>query len=370
MNAHLHIILALGAATLLAACSDAGTSDPNNNTAGASSAGASSAGASGAGAPGAGAPGASGAAGSGGGSAGSTPGAGAGGAAGAGGGAAGSSGAAGSGPIGGGIKSGNSTGCGKVVQEIPNQWTAHNLTIGGQARRYWTKLPANYNKDMSYPIAFYGPGCGLGSQNNAEATVIDQAAKDKAIIVFLAYNAPSKSCFETGIDNSPEPEYFGKALDEVQAGYCTDKGKVFVSGYSSGGWLSNLLACTHGDRIRAIGTVAGGLTVTLPATCKGKVAGISYAGTMDTANPIMKIDQATGKDTGSGAARDRLLKVNGCTTETAAWDAMWPYCKLYTKCSAGYPVVWCEENAGHSKGGTLSEQGFWKFWMSLPAATD
>lgn len=377
MKCYRHPILALCSTLLLAACSDAGTPAPPGNVAGASNAGGSPMGASGA----AGAVSAGGASGAG--VAGAAPGAGAAGSSGgalgvagaAGAGVAGSSGsssAGGSGPVGGGIKSGKSAGCGKDVTggDQPNQYKAHDMMVGGKARRYWTKLPANYSKDMAYPIAFYGPGCGLGSQNNPEPTVLDSSAKDKAIIVFLAYNAPSTGCFETGIENSPEPAYFGQALDEIQAGYCTDKSKVFVSGYSSGGWLSNLLACTHGDRIRAIATVAGGLTPQLPANCKGTVAGISYAGTQDTANPISKIDDKTGKNTGSGAARDRLLMLNQCGTETTAWDPMWPFCKLYNKCKSGYPVVWCEENAGHSKGGTVSEQGFWKFFSSLPAATD
>jgi len=371
MNFSKNIIVALSSTLLLAACSDAaapGQGIPNVGGAG----GLPAAGAGSAGAPaqaGAGAGGSSGANGANGGASGS-PAAGAAGTAtagSAGSAGAGSAGAAGAGPVGGGIKSGSSTGCGKDVADPIGEYKVHDLTVKGTPRKYWTKLPTGYDKSKPWPIVFYGPGCGLSSQKS-EDSQLDASTKSTAILVFMAYNAPSKSCFETGIADSPDPVYFGQALDEVQAGYCTDKGKVFVSGYSSGGWFANLLSCTHGDRIRAIGTVAGGLTAALPATCKGSVSGIAYAGLQDSTNPITKIEN--GKDTGSGAGRDRLLAVNGCTNETADWDPKWPFCKVYNKCKAGYPVVWCAENAGHSKGGTVSSEAFWKFWSSLPAVTD
>jgi len=289
-------------------------------------------------------------------------------------GSAGSAGAAGAAGVN--LKQGMSAGCGMQVLEPPGEYVEHQITPPGVDaamypddvnRRYFTKLPDGYTESTPWPLVFYGPGCG--GNGNAEGTPVDGAVDGKAILVFLSYTS---SCFKTGGMNSPEVPYFEAVLNEIEANYCIDKSKIFVSGYSSGGWLSNLLSCSHGDRIRAIGTAAGGLGSNHPE-CKGSLAAIMHASTNDDANPIVNIDEETGIDEGSGAARDRLLMVNGCDMTSTPWipagetEPPWDFCSLYTGCDNGNDVVWCEEeNVGHSNGGQVSSQGWWQFWSGLP----
>ena len=257
---------------------------------------------------------------------------------------------------GGGPVPGLTAGCGKPILDEPGKDILHNIMVKGVARRYWTKLPTNYDPAKPTPLVFYGPGCGA---SGVEGAPLDNSIKDSAMRVFVIGTG---GCFAT---DGPEPEtgYFNAVLDEVQANFCTDTSKVFVSGYSSGAWLSDLLACTAGDRIRAIGTAAGGLHADHPV-CKGNPAAMLHAGTNDGANPITKLN-AMGVDEGSGAARDRLLMANGCTTETKVWDPMFPYCKEYIGCKT--PVVWCQQDGvGHSNGEEVARTGWWKFWSSLP----
>jgi polyhydroxybutyrate depolymerase len=350
-------VLALAPATLLLACT-VETPDPGS---GSSAAGSSSAGASilpmgGSSSPGTGgANGGSAVAGSGvvaggasssGGEVGSAP---VGGSTGVGGTGAGGTGTGGPGP-------GPTAGCGKVSAEEPGKDVLHNIMVNGVARRYWTKLPTSYDGAKPTPLVFYGPGCGA---SGVEGAPLDNSIKDAAMRVFVIGTG---GCFDTA---GPEPEtgYFNAVLDEVQANYCTDHGKVFVSGYSSGAWLSDLLACTAGDRITAIGTAAGGFKAEHPP-CKGNPAAMFHAGTNDGANPITKLN-AMGVNEGSSAARDRLLLANGCTMETKVWDPAFPYCKQYVGCTS--PVIWCQQDGvGHSNGEEVARTGWWKFWSSLP----
>lgn len=255
----------------------------------------------------------------------------------------------------GGVGSGPTAGCGKVSAEEPGKDTLHNIMVKGVARRYWTKLPASYDGTKPTPLVFYGPGCGA---SGVEGAPLDNSIRNDAMRVFVIGTG---GCFDTA---GPEPEtgYFNAVLDEVQANYCTDSGKVFVSGYSSGAWLSALLACTAGDRITAIGTAAGGFRANHPP-CKGNPGAMFHAGTGDTANPITKLN-GMGMNEGSSAARDRMIADNGCTMETKVWDAAFPYCKEYVGCKR--PVIWCEQNVGHSNGEEVARTGWWKFWSSLP----
>jgi poly(3-hydroxybutyrate) depolymerase len=235
-------------------------------------------------------------------------------------------------------------------------------------RRYWVRLPLTYDHTRAYPIVFYGPGCGA---SGVEGTPMMDTIKNDAIHVFLIGTG---SCFDTGSYPTPEVPYFNQVLDEVQAKYCTDASKVFVSGYSSGGWLSHDLACGVGDRIRGIGSAAGGLTKSITdgydCASKPKVAGILYTGANDNTNPANSIDPVTGFNKGVAGARDRLILANGCDM-----NAMepWPntlgvdYCQMWKTGCEDNPVVYCVgPGDGHGNGGIISQKGWWEFWMSLP----
>jgi hypothetical protein len=275
----------------------------------------------------------------------------------AGGAAAGAAGAAGA-PAGaeGDLRAGPSAGCNGQVNDPYGEDVEHSL-LGD--RLYWTRLPDVYDGTNPVPVVFYGPGCGIA--NNVEGAPLDGSISQDAMRVFLVSTG---GCFDTGGPESPENEYFATALAEIEAAYCTDLGKVFLSGYSSGGWLTNQLACTHGDKIRGIGTAAGGMPDP-SAQCTGRVAAMMHAGTGDTANPIENIDEDTGVDRGSGAAKERIRIANNCTDQTMPWGDI-SYCQQYVGCDPGYEVVWCVENTGHSNGGEVSQHGWWDFWSSLP----
>ena len=222
-------------------------------------------------------------------------------------------------------------------------------------------LPTNYDPNKAYPIIFYGSGCGATGAESGPFT--DNGLNDQYILVFMLM---AEGCFQAGSSgtaNSPDLPYFDDALAGAEAGYCVDKKKVFVAGYSSGAWISTFLACTRGGVVRGIGTAAGGLQYDRPA-CGSPVAVYMVIGTGDGENPIVNVKN--GHDQGTGVARDTLLKMDGCGTQTMQWDPMYPECQIYQGCAPGNPVVWCPIGGGHTNGGKTLSLGAWKFWMSLP----
>lgn len=236
-------------------------------------------------------------------------------------------------------------------------------------RRYFVRLPEGYDHTTLYPIVFYGPGCGAG---NVENTPMMGEISTEAIHVFLLQQ---DGCFDTGDYPSPEVPYFIQALDETQAKYCTDASQVFVSGYSSGGWLSHVIACGAGDRVRGIGSAAGGLQRDIVegygCATSPKMAGVLYVGADDNTNPAVELDE-TGYNQGVEGARDRMITANGCDpavsepwTNTLDVD----YCTIWKTGCEDNPVVYCvPPGVGHnSNGGVVSQRGFWEFWKSLSA---
>jgi poly(3-hydroxybutyrate) depolymerase len=286
-------------------------------------------------------------------------------------GTAGSTGTGGSAP--GGLAKGMSEGCGKAPADPSSKWTMHHITLNVTTskagswndRVYYIDIPAGYDPAKPYPILFGGAGCGGAPNTNASTGgfAVLPTNNPNAIQVGLGYLG---SCFSQGGADNPELPFFDGALKEIEANYCVDKGKVFVGGYSSGGWLSYMLAFARGGSVvRGISPAAGGIATETgrPPDTKLPLAGLLLTGANDTANP------ATGA-TGSDVARDLMLKYNGCTgTDTVPWEIPCPSCACvrYTGCPAAFPVVRCRPpGQGHTDGGGDFKTAIWKQWMTLP----
>lgn len=295
-----------------------------------------------------------------------------------------------------------SQGCGKApTNESPTAFVAHDVNVGGldpiylaggalsqtsgpydfSHRVYTVRLPVNYDPSKAYPVTVGGGGCGGNSQsfaaNPGPGFQVVASPNSETIQVGLAY---VNGCFADGgpgIQNrtdTPELPYFRAVLADVQSRLCVDTKRVFVSGFSSGAFESQMLGCAAADAVRGISTLDGGLRAARPA-CKGPSAAYLITDQLDTVNPEGPLAPTSADYQRLGGpgllpTRDDYLQRNGCIgSATAAWDPAYPACVKYTGCPAAYPVVWCSLPLGHGGSvlnGTDYNKGMWKFLSSLP----
>jgi poly(3-hydroxybutyrate) depolymerase len=289
---------------------------------------------------------------------------------------------------------GASAGCGKAAPAgTASGWSKHDLTVQGVAarylqggdkygsqggydfgkRNYFLRLPARYDDSKPYPLVISGAGCGAtdGMSGNGGGSNPLPDNQDSAVQVGLSYVYANKdgACFEDGSADTPDLPYFDAVLAELDRTYCFDRAQVFVSGFSSGAWETYMLGCARAGVIRGVGTQAGGLRKERPVCSNLPVAAFLTAGVND-ANPISNVDKS-GFDSGSEAARDLILKTNGCTTQASApyvtteAPADWN-CLRYTSCPEAYPVIWCAITADGGGHGAGSNKAFFPFWIALP----
>jgi len=279
---------------------------------------------------------------------------------------------------------GRSPGCGKppAAGDTPGRFVRRNITVTGvdpavkpataggswTNRVYYLDLPTGYDPAVSYPLLFGGAGCGGALTTNGDngGFPVLPANNQQAIQIGLSYVWPEGggACFYDNGANTPDLPYFDSVLAEVEANYCVDKGKVFVGGFSSGGWLAYMLGLARGGIVRGISPAAGGLRPegSRPPPSKQPIAALLLTGADDTTNP------ATGP-TGSDAARDLILSINGCQgTDTMDWPTCANCgCVKYTGCPAAFPVIRCRPaGQGHSDGGGAFKSAIWSVWSSLP----
>jgi polyhydroxybutyrate depolymerase len=146
--------------------------------------------------------------------------------------------------------------------------------------------------------------------------------------------------------NGQDVNFTKAMLTWLEQNYCIDTSRIFSTGMSYGGIMSNTLGCQMPDVFRAIGVMSGSLfTYGQPSCMNLPIAAWFTHGDADT------VVQMSGDIT----ARDLFISHNGCSTTNtttvtltdsrAVTDAGTPVttvCTIYNECTAGnYPVVWC-----------------------------
>lgn len=264
-----------------------------------------------------------------------------------------------------------SEGCGMTAPQALTMFVRKNVSMktNNQQRVYDLYLPDKYDPMRAYPIIFLDHGCD-GSIPFMESPSMTTVTKGNAIIVALrAYSSQQTGqtygggCFDTGPGSTSLTElaYFDQVLKDVGAMACVDKARVFMSGFSSGSWLTNLLGCTRAGVIRAQGNSTGGLP-SVPKMCAGPIAAMMVHDMQDTMNSYA----------GGLIARDRILAINGCDmNKSVPYDydgdpATPSTCMLFQGCMSGYPVVWCPTmNKGHVDQVPITTTGMWRFWSQF-----
>jgi hypothetical protein len=257
-----------------------------------------------------------------------------------------------------------------VTQTGANLGTTDPTRAGD--RQYFVRLPPDYNPDVPYRVVYVGQGCGAlhAGKTNTYALFDERCGgSEQAVYVGLSVpdNDANPGCYDNNSgEQSQEWEAFDLIHTQVEGNFCVDNNRVYVAGYSTGGWLSNMWGCYFGGipdpprkfspkwAIRGHVNVTGSLPPNQPKPCNGPGAGLWIHDSLDTSNRI-----AT-----NIAALNLSLESNGCTGNYAdgpkepwapgeAIPGLAGLCQEYTGCDAEtrrkYPLVFCTTSGlGHS----------------------
>lgn len=222
-------------------------------------------------------------------------------------------------------------GCGKDPGQRGS--AQQTVEVAGVERTYILSLPADYDPDTAYPLVFAWHGRGGDGSLAKLYFKVEEASQGQAIFVY-PYGLPLADMQDqTGWDldpNNEDFEFFDRMFVDLSERLCVDPSRVFSTGHSFGGYMSNQVGCFRGDIVRAIGLVAGGGPYVPP--CAGQVAAWLAHGTVD-----MVVPYSEGTD-----SRDYWSSANHCAGPGEPVDPA--PCVAYTGCDAGYPVVWCSHD--------------------------
>jgi polyhydroxybutyrate depolymerase len=260
--------------------------------------------------------------------------------------------------------------------------TGESITVSHQEkavdRQFFVRVPVDYDPNKAYRVVYIYQGCSANANEGDTATYPlfneGQKGTEQAIYVAVSLppNHPNNNCYDNRAGNeSQEWEAFQMFHDKVESTYCADNNRIFVSGYSSGGWVANMFSCYFGGipdparkylpkyAVRGRAATSGGLIPDNMPACNGPVAAMYLHDAGDTTNLIA----------GSKLGLDNTLKQNKCVgSQTMPWASMADVCVQYTDCPKEYPVVFCTTNGqGHNDQSNRAIPGFKDFFDMMNA---
>jgi polyhydroxybutyrate depolymerase len=244
---------------------------------------------------------------------------------------------------------GGADGCGQPPTIALATWVERSVQVpGGGTRAYFVRLPDGYDPDVRYPVVYQLHGCS--DAREANNVPVENASGAAAIHV---RGRADDRCWDTAT-GGPDVPYLDAMVEAIEAAHCTDPDRRFATGYSSGSFMANRLACIRGDLLRGVATIAGGPQG--GGVCDGTVAALLIHDADD-----MQVVLPTGL-----AARDAYVAANGCDQEMPTVPVEPAPCVAYQGCDADAPVVWCEtEGNDHDRQDGFAAPVFWGFLSGL-----
>lgn len=113
------------------------------------------------------------------------------------------------------------------------------------------------------PLVYVIHGFNMSGQQEVTLTQMNKVA-DTAKFVVVYPNALKNGSDQQSWDlaGTTDYNYIMSLIDTVEGRYKIDRNRVYISGFSQGGFFSFNLGCRHGDKIAAIAPVSGLLNQT------------------------------------------------------------------------------------------------------------
>ena len=247
--------------------------------------------------------------------------------------------------------------------------TNETLDVSGTTRAFVLAVPRNRVPSKAYPLVLVLHGDGGDGVSMRAAMPMDDVTGEDAIVAYPSGLSSTWRLYQPAAEN-PDFAFIGSLVGSLVTRFGIDSTRVFATGFSSGAFMSNQIACRQPSLLRAIASHGGGAPAepedgaasSWPngfTQCAGQTTGVAALIVHGTDDGVV------GGASGQYSAR-YWGYVNGCGTEKQAAQPAFPApCTRQASCPNEHPVVLCDiPGLGHSLWGQAM-QTTWSFFKSF-----
>lgn len=223
----------------------------------------------------------------------------------------------------------------------PGMATTVELEHEGMTRKYILYVPEQV--ELAAPTPLVLNFHGLGSNAQQEQGYAGTAISDERgwIVAFPdGLGDPGGQSFNAGVccsalgspTHMADDAGFARAIvEDVAARLCVDKHRVYSTGMSNGGYMSEWNACKNADLFAAVAPVSAIGFMQTGCEPSRPIPMIAFNGTTD---PLVSY-------AGSNVSIEQWRERNGCSEDVAREDFGDSYCETWTSCDDGVQVTHC-----------------------------
>jgi polyhydroxybutyrate depolymerase len=221
--------------------------------------------------------------------------------------------------------------------ELPLEPGDYERTLdhGGVMRRYF--LHVSPSAESSAPLVVNMHGFLSNPTMQSDWSEMIGAADPRGIIVVHpegldnSWNAGS-CCGNSSGSGVDDVGFIRAMVEDVASAACVDPQRVYATGLSNGGFLSNRLACEASDLFAAVAPVVGALRIPYEECVPERPMPVfAFNGVQDPLVPI-----ADGEST-----IDRWVEIDGCDPEPIVEELDGGICRTWTGCDGDGDVRMC-----------------------------
>jgi polyhydroxybutyrate depolymerase len=203
-----------------------------------------------------------------------------------------------------------SKGCAATAKIAPGQEKV-TTTSGGTERWYFRHVPPAYDGTKPTPVVLDLHGYAEGAAVHVQMSDLGSYGDEQGFVTITPQGSGGNVArWDTALD-SPDLDFIGELLDEVDDTLCVDTDRVYVTGLSNGAFLTSSVACRYANRIAAAAPVAGIRDIDgcdpsrpVPVVAFHGTADtfVAYNGGLGSSVANLPSPDGSGKTIGSGAA--------------------------------------------------------------------
>ena len=157
----------------------------------------------------------------------------------------------------------SSAGCGKPVPTPPGETVYGTVFLGGLIRTYLLHIPSGYQANSSEAVVLSFHGHGSNAFQQERRSGMSLLADQQGFIVVYPQGLvgpDGRTGWATGLRGRPwvnDVLFVSDLLNHLQSILCIDPLRIYATGFSNGGGMTNVLACTLAGRLAAFAPVSG-----------------------------------------------------------------------------------------------------------------